>query len=80
MKKRNDLSLFEGELLQRNLLIKMKILMGPLFWQFKACVICEICLKSLYFQSFSRKKVKFEFKKILVTWRGGEEIRRDIIS
>lgn len=44
------------------------------FWQFKACVICKICLKSLYFQSFSRKKVKFEFKKILVTWRGGEEI------
>lgn len=76
VKKRNDLSLFERELLQRNSLIKMKIPMVTLFWQFKAWVICEICLKSLYFQSFSRKKVKFQFKKILVTWRGGKEIRR----
>lgn len=77
VKRRNDLSLFERELLQRNMSIKMKILMVTLLiGQFKACVICKVFLKSLYFQSFSRKKVKFQFKKILVTWRGGKEIRR----
>ena len=48
MKKRNDLSLFERELLQRKSLTKMKIQMVTLFWQFKACVMCEISLKSLY--------------------------------
>ena len=48
VKKHDDLSLCEGELLQWNRLIKIKILTVTLFWQFKACVLCQFFLKSLY--------------------------------
>ena len=48
VKKRDCLSLFERQLLQWNTLIKMKIPTVTIFWQFKACVMCEIFLKSLY--------------------------------
>ena len=55
----------------KHMLMKIKIPTVTLFWQFKACVMCEIFLKSrhtiMFFQGFSKKKVKFQFGKILVT-------------
>ena len=61
VKKHDGLSLCEGELLQWNTLIKIKIVTVTLFWQFKACVLCQFFLKSLYIFKISQgRKLKFE--------------------
>ena len=59
-KHNNYLSLFERELLQWNMVIKMKI---P-----TATFLRNLFKIMLYFPRFSRKKVKFQFRKILVAW------------
>ena len=65
VKKHHCLSLSEGELLQWNTLIKMKILMMTLFWQFEACVLCQFFLKSLYIFKISQgRKWNFNSERV----------------
>ena len=54
---------------QRLPVIKMKILTVTLFNLAvqRMCYVQNLFKVTLYFQGFSRKKVKFQFRKILVT-------------
>ena len=52
----------KGIVVMKHMLIKMKIPTVTLFWQFKACVMCEIFLKSrhtCFFKASQRRKWNF---------------------